>query len=156
MRPLYEIENDILECCIDTETGEIVDEEKLNELEMERDKKIEGVILWRKDLMAEAEAVRTEAQRLSARAKTCENKAEQLKNWAKFALRGEKFKTERCSVSYRTTKSIVIDNPAELSFDFLKEPKEDWFSKTAIKEAIEKGATIKGAHQEDKNGIVIK
>ena len=56
MRALYEIDNDIL-ACVDKETGEIVDTEKLESLEIEREKKIEGVILWRKDLMAEAEAV---------------------------------------------------------------------------------------------------
>ena len=75
MRSLYEIDNDILSC-VDTETGEIVDEAKLEALEMERDKKIEAVILWRKDLLAEAKAVREEAQNLSKRVKSCENKAE--------------------------------------------------------------------------------
>ena len=38
MRALYEIDNEILEC-VDEETGEILDEEKLNALEMEREKK---------------------------------------------------------------------------------------------------------------------
>lgn len=155
MRPLYEIESEILSC-VDPETGEILDEEKLNKLEIERDKKIEAVILWYKDVKAEKEAVRSEGAELYKRAKSLENLEGRLKSYVENVLAGEKFKTNKCSVSYRKSSSIMIDNPAELSFDFLKEPKEDWFSKTAIKEAIEKGATIKGAHQEDKNGIVIK
>ena len=155
MRPLYEIENEILEC-VDLETGEIIDEEKLSALEIERDKKIEGIILWRKDLLAEAEAVKAEGKKLYDRAKVCENKAEQLKKYIENALAGEKFKTERCSVTYRRSTSIVIDNPFILSDKFYKPIKEDWFSKEAIKKAIENGENVIGAHQEEKNGIVIK
>ena len=155
MRPLYEIDDEILGC-VDMETGEIIDEERLASLEIERDAKIEGIILWRKDLLAEADAVRAEAQNLSKRARVCENKAEQLKRYIENALEGSKFKTERCSVSYRKSTSIVIDDPASIPMMYLKEPKEEWFSKSAIKEAIEKGEGVRGAHQEEKNGIVIK
>lgn len=155
MKPLYQIDNEIMDC-VDLETGEIIDEERLNALEMEREKKIEGVILWRKDLLAEADAVRTEAQNLSKRVKVCENKAEQLKNYINYALGGEKFKTERCSVSYRKSTSIVIDDFHDIQPEYWKDVKEDWISKEAIKKAIEKGETVKGAHQEEKMGIVIR
>lgn len=155
MRSLYEIDNDILSC-VDTETGEIVDEAKLEALEMERDKKIEAVILWRKDLLAEAKAVKEEAQNLSKRVKSCENKAEQLKNYISKALDGAKFKTDRCSVSYRNTNSIVIDDLHQLPVDVWKELSEDWVSKTKIKEMLEAGKEVKGAHQEEKQSIIIK
>ena len=46
---LYEIDEQILNC-IDAETGEIIDADMLNALQMERDAKIEGVALWIKDL----------------------------------------------------------------------------------------------------------
>lgn len=155
MRPLYEIENEILEC-VDLETGEIIDEEKLSALEIERDKKIEGVILWRKDLVAEADAVKAEAKRLYDRARVCENKAEQLKKYIEFALAGEKFKTERCSVSYRSSKSVVIDEPLMVDAKYFKPVSAEWISKTAIKEALDKGIEVSGAHQEEKQSIVIK
>lgn len=155
MRSLYEIDNDIL-ACVDMETGEIIDPEKLDALEMEREKKIEAVILWRKDILAEVEAVRAEAKRLYDRAKVSENKAEQLKEYIENALGGEKFKTARCSVSYRKSSKVIIDNPAEVPFSYLKEIKEDWFSKTAIKEDLEKGQEIKGAHKEEGLSMVIK
>lgn len=151
---LYEIDNEILKC-VDPETGEILDEEKLNQLEMERDKKIEGVILWYKSVKAEKEAVRAEGAALYKRAKTLENLEERLKKYVEYALGGEKFKTNRCSVSYRKSTRIVIDDVKAIPKKFLNELKEDWFSKTAIKAAIEKGKAVKGAHQEDRNGIVI-
>ena len=42
MRALYEINQDILDC-VDLETGEILDTEKLDALQMEREAKLEGV-----------------------------------------------------------------------------------------------------------------
>ena len=155
MRALYEIEDDILGC-VDTETGEIIDPEKLDALEMEREKKIEAVILWRKDLLAEAEAVKKEADVLTKRAKSCENKAEQLKNYISYALNGEKFKTDRCSVSYRKTSGVVLDDIYKVSSKFWGDIKESWISKTKIKEAIEKGETVEGAHIEERQSISIK
>ena len=155
MRPLYEIDNDILKC-VDVETGEIIEPEKLDALEMEREKKIEGVILWRKDLMAEADALKKEIDTLSKRKKTCDNQAEQLKKYTEYALQGDKFKTERCAVSYRTTKSIIIDDLHQLPVDVWKELSEDWISKSKIKEMIEAGKEVKGAHQEEKQSIIIK
>ena len=155
MRALYEIDEAILSC-VDTETGEIIDEEALKALEMEREQKIEGVILWRKDILAEYEAVKAEAKKLSDRAKALENKAESLKNYIRYALNGDKFKTARCSVSYRKTTSVIVDNPADVSPAYWGTPKEDWISKTHIKEAIEAGANVNGAHLEEKQSIIIK
>ena len=54
---LYEINNAILEC-VDMETGEIIDSDKLSELQMAFDEKIENVALWIKDLKAESEAIK--------------------------------------------------------------------------------------------------
>ena len=155
MRPLYEIDNEILGC-VDAETGEIIDEARLEALEIERDEKIEAIILWRKDLIAEAEAVKAEAQNLSKRAKSCESKAEQLKKYVEHALDGAKFKTERCSVSYRKSTSIVIDDPYLLSDKYFKQVDEKWFSKEKIKAAIDKGEEVIGAHQEERQSIIIK
>lgn len=155
MRPLYEIDADIM-ACVDMETGEIIDIQKLKALEMERDKKIEGVILWRKDMLAEAEAIKNEVKKLQDRIRPLENKAEQLKAYINYALEGQKFKTERCAVSYRKTTSVIIDDPRKIPPKYLKDIKEDWVSKSAIKEALEEGMTIDGAHQEEKQSIIIK
>jgi len=155
MRALYEIEKEILDC-VDLETGEILDPEKLDALEMEREKKIEAVILWYKDIKAEKEAVKAEGKKFYERAASLQRKEDQLKEYVENALGGEKFKTERCSVSYRTSKSIKIDDLKAIPKRFLKEISEEWISKTMIKEVIESGKKVKGAHQEEKMGIVIK
>ena len=155
MRPLYEINEDILGC-VDMETGEIVDEKRLEALEIERDTKIEGIILWMKDLLAESEAVKAEAKKLSDRAKVCENKAEQLRKYIEHALEGQKFKTERCSVSYRKSSGVVIDDINALPVEVWKEVNENWISKSKIKAAIEAGGTINGAHIEERQSMIVK
>ena len=80
MRPLYEIDAAIL-AAVDQETGEILDTEKLDALQMERERKLEGVALWIKDLKAEATAVKEEADKLTARKKALDNKIESIKTW---------------------------------------------------------------------------
>lgn len=89
---IYDIEAEIMDC-IDQETGEIIDIDRLNALEMERDKKISNVACWIKDLKAEAEAIKAEKQALDKRQKAAENKAESLKGWLQSILQGRSSRT---------------------------------------------------------------
>lgn len=157
---LYEIDDAILNC-IDEETGEIIDYEKLDELQIERETKIENVACWIKDLKAEAEAIKAEKQRLADRQKSAENKAESLKNWLYYALEGQKFKTAKCSVSYRNTESIEVtdaglenlmkDHEELLTY---KQPEPN---KTAIKNAIKNdGLTVEGVQLVQNVSTIIK
>lgn len=140
---LYEIDEAILGC-IDTETGEILDADKLNALQIEREEKLENVALWIKNLTSDAEALKAEKQAFADRQKAAENKAESLKKWLTEALAGEKFKTTRVAVSFRKTKSVQIADILALDNKFLKyaEPTAD---KVAIKKAIEAGQEVAGA-----------
>lgn len=163
MRALYEIDAAILEC-VDMETGEIFDPEKLDALQMERNQKLEGVALWIKDLKAEAAAVKEEADKLNARKKAIDNKVDSLKQWLLYALGGEKLKTARCNV-YQThsQKLNVPDEPGLISFlQTLNEPekflrfKEPELKKDDIKKALRDGYEIPGASLEETESIVIK
>lgn len=153
---LYEI-NEAIMACVDVETGEIIDLDRLNALEMERDTKISNVACWIKDLKAEAEAIKAEKQALEKRQKAAENKAESLKQWLLFALNGEKFKDARCSISYRKSERVVFDDGfcfSSLPAQFKKvaiEPK-----KTEIKDYLKTGATIEGVELVESNNIQIR
>lgn len=151
---LYEIDQELLSC-IDAETGEVIDAEKLNSLQMERETKIESVALWIKDLKAEAEALKAEKQAFADRQKAAENKAESLKNWLSEALNGEKFKTTKVAVSFRKTKSVMVDSVYDLDAKYVKykDPDPD---KKAIREAIEAGQTVKGAQLVENVSVTIK
>ena len=151
---LYEIDQQLMDC-IDLETGEIIDAEKLNALQMERDEKIENVALWIKDLKAEIDALKAEKQAFADRQKSAERTLESLNRWLTNALAGEKFKTTKVAVSFRKTKSVQIDNVLDLDENFLryKDPEPD---KKAIKDAIEAGQTVKGAQLVENTSISVK
>lgn len=151
---LYEIDQAIMDC-IDMETGEIINEELLNSLQMERDTKIENVVLWIKELKAEAEALKAEKMAFAERQKVAENKMESLKKWLAYALNGEKFKTVRASVTFRTTDKVEIADIYKLDENYLryKEPEAD---KEAIKKAIKAGQEVAGATLVPSTSVIIK
>lgn len=151
---LYEIDQKLLDC-IDLETGEIINAEKLTELTMERDEKVEKVALWIKELKAEAEALKAEKQSFADRQRAAENKIESLKKWLADALNGEKFKTTKVSVSFRKTKSVDVPDIFALDENYVKysEPTAD---KAAIKKAIEAGEIVNGATLVENVSISVK
>lgn len=154
MASLYEIDEQIM-ACVDFETGEIIDEEKLQALQLEFNQKVEGIALWIKNLVAEAKMVKEEKDSLAARQKACENKAESLKKYLGQALGGEKFKTSKVSISYRKSESVEVEDISLLDDDYLKykEPEAD---KTKIKAALKNGLELKGVTLVEKNNIQVK
>ena len=163
MRPLYEIDQAILDC-VDLETGEILDGEKLTALQMERDEKLEGVALWVKDLKAEAAAVKEEADKLNARKKALDSKIESIKAWLLQALDGGKLKTARCNVYQTHSQKVVIDDEKALVDMFMLSPfgekflrfKEPEIDKVALKDSMKQGYEYEFAHLEETESVVIK
>ena len=163
MRPIYEIDQEILDC-VDPETGEILDAEKLDALQMERETKLEGVALWIKDLNAEAEAVKAEADKLTARKRALDNRITSLKAWMLTALDGGKLKTPRCSVYQTHSQRVSVADEQELiSFLQTMEDPEKFLRfrdpeirKDELKKALKDGAVIPGAALEETEGVVIK
>lgn len=101
---LYEIDQAIEEC-VDQETGEILDIDRLNALEMERNIKIRNVALWYKDVMAEAKALKDEEESFRKRRQAAENRAKGIKEWLGIVLAGETFETEDKAVTIKTVKN---------------------------------------------------
>ena len=163
MRALYEIDQDILDC-VDMETGEIIDSDALDALQMEREAKLEGVALWEKDLMAEAAAVKEEADKLMARKRALDNKIAALKSWLLIALNGEKLKTPRCNVYQMRSQRVNVEDEEKL-IEFLKtleEPekflrfREPELRRDEIKKALKEDYHIPGASLETTESVVIK
>lgn len=155
---LYEIDAAI-ESCVDAETGEIIDIQKLESLEMAREQKIENIACWIKDLKAEAKALKAEKQNIEKRQKADENKAEQLENYLIHILDGAKFKTTKCSVSYRKSVSTAVDMEELLKYsgkDVYLKKQEPEPNKTVIKEALEQGINVPGCSLVENNSIQIK
>ena len=108
---LYEIDKMITDLA-DPETGEITDFGALGNLQMARDQKIENIACYYKNLVSDAEAIKAEKDALTERQKAAENKAARLKEYLSYALRGEKFSTPKCAVTFRKTTSVNVDNPS--------------------------------------------
>lgn len=139
---IYEID-DAITSLVDMETGEIEDEQRFDELQMERGKKIENIGLYYKNLVAEAKAIRDEEASLAERRKAIENKAERMKNLLAYALNGERFETARIRCSYRKSSSIEVDDGfvewAERNADGLLTYSLPKPNKIAIKKALAMG-----------------
>ena len=156
---IYEIDDSILSL-VDMETGEIEDEKRFDELQMERTQKVENIGLLLKNTVAEAKAIKEEEQALAARRKTAENKVERLKNLLAYALHGEKFSTPKLKVSYRKSRVVNIDPHfiewAESNADDLLTHSEPKVNKTAVRDAIDSGRDIKFATIETKQNMQVK
>lgn len=154
MATLYEINEEILNC-VDTETGEIIDAEKLSQLQMDFEDKVEGIALWIKNLLSDAAAIKAEKDKLNERQKVCENKAKNLKEYLSGFLAGQKFKTPRVAISYRKSESVNVLDIGKIPDEYLKykDPEPD---KTAIKSAIKYGQTIDGVELVVNHNMQIK
>lgn len=159
---LFEINariEEAFEAAVDMETGEIINDAAyaaLDALQMEFGTKTEDILLWIKNLTAEAEALKKQKQTFADRQSKAEKKAESLKQYVAKALNGEKFKTERVSVTWRKSETVeyvgdVLTLPPECIR--LKDPE---VNKDALKKLLKAGAEINGAELVSKNNMLIK
>jgi outer membrane murein-binding lipoprotein Lpp len=161
---LYEIDKSIeqLVNAVDPETGELmVDNSALDALIMERERKIENIACYIKNLAADIKALKDEETALAERRKAAEKKTERLREYLDYALQGQKFQTAKCAVSFRKSQAV------ELADDFI-----DWAEKTgnntllrftapaankvAIKALLVQGAEIPGAKLVENTSVIIK
>lgn len=156
---IYEID-DAITSLVDMETGEIEDEKRFDELQMERSKKIENTGCYYKNLVAEAKAMKEEEANLAKRRKAVENKAERIKNLLAYALKGERFESPKVRCSYRKAKSVQVDDSfvawAEEHADDLLTHKEPTPNRTAIKAALEDGREIQHAEIVTNESLQVK
>ena len=155
MTSLYEIDFEIMNC-IDFETGEVVDVEKLTELQMEKEHKIESVALWVKNLRAEAAAYKAEKDAFAKREKRTKNKVESLEKWLTNALNGEKLTTNRVAVSFRKSKRVEVLDDSKIPENYMTETVTIAPDKKGIREAIEYGLKVPGCELVERNNIQIE
>lgn len=155
MASIYEIEQRILDC-IDFETGEILDSEKLNALQVERSVKIENIVLWIKNLEYEASAIKDEESVLKQRRINKENLAERLKDYVGQLLDGMKFETPKCSVSFRRSKQVNIIDEDLIPTEYINIEIVKKIDKKAIGNALKAKKLINGAELKDNLNIQIK
>jgi len=154
MRPLYEID-EAIENCFDPETGECINEEDFESLQIEREKKIEGVLLLYKNLTAEAEMLKTEERNITDRRRAVEKRADGVKGYLAGALEGKPYKSAKVTARFYCRPRVEILEPWRIPKEYMRkrDPEPD---KTAISKAIKAGKTVDGAQLVDSVSLSIK
>lgn len=155
MASIYEINQSILEC-LDADTGEIIDPERLDALFMEKDQKIENVVCWIKNLLSDADAIKAEKDALAEREAKCRKKAEDLKNWLTKVLEGQKFNTAKCAVSFRKSTKLRILDESIIPKKYMVQTVTTKPDANTIKDLIKKGQYVRGCILEENQNIQIK
>lgn len=151
---LYEINQQILDA-IDMETGEIIDDAKFDDLQMERTEKLENIALYYKNLLSEAEALKAEKNAFAEREKQAKTKADSLKKLLDKELNGSKFDTVKVKVSYRKSSALEYDGESDVPDEYLKYA-DPVLDKTSITKDIKSGKQIDGFSIVERNNIQVK
>lgn len=161
---LYEINKEIENALadiynsMDAETGE-VDESyvhALEELNIQKEEKLDNLGAYIKNLQAEAVMLKNEEQALKARREAKEKKVESLKNYIASILNGEKFESARVAFSFRKSDEVSIVDETLIPEEYMKIKTESEPDKTAIKKALKSGLEVRGAFLIDKNNLQVK
>lgn len=145
------------------ELYELADEQELDVtdtldlIEGEYTEKVENYAIFIKQLQSDADALKEEIDRLTARYKTLNNNIDRLKTnlmESMIASGKDKVKTLLFNVSVRGYESVVVDDPTAIPEEFLKYS-EPTVNKVELKKALKNGE-VNGAHLESKPGISIR
>ena len=153
MASLYEINQAIMDC-MDMETGEILDVQQLDALQMQLEDKLEGIGCWIKNLEAEAAAYKAEKDAFAAREKAAKNKAVSLKNYLSSYLQGCPFETLRVKISFRKSESLEVSESAAVPEEYLKHTVDVDIAE--LKKAVKAGLVLDGVQLIQKQNIQIK
>ncbi len=146
---LYEIDAGIADC-IDEETGEILDYEKLDGLQIERDKKIENIVFAIENTENDILGLKEQEEIFKARRKVAEKKLENLKGYLSYALQGQKFETVRAKVTFRKSEAVIVENEELIPSDYWETMETERLDLTAVKKALKAGEDVDGARLEER------
>lgn len=142
---------------VDEETGEILSSDALHAVEAQAAEKIEATALYLRELDAEANAAKEEADRMLARVKSMQKRSDYLKSMLLEALHATgKVKTARVTVSIRTTQAVEVSKGADLPEAYTTVKTTVSPNKVAIKQALLDGVEVPGCHIEERESVQIR
>ena len=158
MASLYQIRNEIenFEFALDPDTGEILNATTWDDLTFSYDEKVENIACYVKNLTSDIAAFKAEEEALAKRRKAKERKRDYWKQVLTDNMRGEKFSTAKCAVSFRRSEQIIIPDENAVPAEFRKESVTYTPDKMAIKTAIKAGREIAGCQLVENLNVQIK
>lgn len=151
---LFEINQEIMDC-IDMETGEIINQERLEQLSMAKDEKLTNIALLYKNCKSDYDQLDELVKEYTARRNSCKKTMEWAKGTLEAELNGEKLTDDKKrfityyhpSTSAKTNMDIVPDEWKKVTVAPMTKE---------IGEALKNGKKIEGAWLETKQSLVIK
>lgn len=162
---LYEIK-DLYSLFYDkVEAGEIDEDaiaDTLESIDGEFEDKADNIACLIKNLLAEADAIKTEEKTLKERRESKERRAESLKNYLSIAMQQigkSKVETARNAISFRKSTKLQITDETWFMDKYPKFIKTEivrTIPKKEVTDAIKAGGTFVGAELVEKQNIQIK
>ena len=162
---LYEYDNaiaDLIANGTDPETGELViDEQLFEQLQLEREAKIESMLLYLKDLNVFKANLKAEKDNITERIRKTESKIDSLTAFMRNVLNGEKFTTPKVQVSYRTSQAVAIDDffmewAEKYAPEYVRTKQTSEPDKDKIKAELKAGTEIPYARLEARTSMTVK
>lgn len=164
---LYEIKEEYITLLEAIEAGEIPEEAIADTLEMvggELKEKADNIACLIKQELAEANAIKAEEIALAERRKSKEKAVERMKLYLTENLLAaglDKVETARTKISFRTSKSVSVEDTDALIKYAMYNPqvikiREPEANKTEIKRLLESGENVYGCVLQIKHNIQIK
>ena len=127
----------------------------LDDLEMDRNAKALDTAAVVREMASEYSAIKDEIKRLTKRAAVAGRAEESLKSYLAANLQvGETLKDARVSIGWRKSTATVIDDESLLPESCFKIVRE--VSKTEVKNQIEAGVVLEGAHIETRHNLQVR
>lgn len=146
---LYEIDAGIADC-IDEETGEVLDYEKLDGLQIEREKKIENIVFAIENTEHDIAGLKEQEEIFKARRQAAEKRRDSLKGYLSYALQGQKFETVRAKVTFRKSEAVIVEDEAKVPKEYWTEKVTEGIDLTAVKAALKAGKSVSGTRIEER------
>lgn len=152
---LYEIDASLAAIMdqVDPETGEwIGDAQAWEDLNQERDTKIENTVLFVKELRGDIAKFKVEIETLQKRMRVLVNKEAWLLENLKRSLDGQKFETPKCVVRFKANPESVNYTDEKAAIAWAVENAQECIrfappelSKSEIKKKLQNGVAVPGA-----------
>lgn len=158
MANIYQIRAEIENFCaeVDEETGEFLNADAWDELNLAYEEKLENTACYIKNLTADIAAIKAEEANLKSRRQSMEKKVGQLEKLLGDHLGGQKFESARCVVSFRKSTSVDVADESLLPEYLLTIKTTSAPNKTAITKLLKEGQEVAGCSLVEKLNISIK
>lgn len=127
---------------------------RLDSVELGYLDKLENCAWMYRQLLADAEGYKVEANRLHDKSKRAEKNAERLKDYISYCLQGSSVKTQSFNLCFRKSKQVVITGDVPDQYMRVKTTKEP--DKTLLKQDLESGADLSFAKLQENLNLQIK